>query len=222
MLNRVAFSGRLYAGKDYVADRCGYKKLGFADPIYELVETLCGTQDKAKPGIRKMMQYVGQIGWGCLNETYPWTPERALLVKHIQREGGIMTQNFAWVNWMRFGLVQTFWVDILLDRLDRGEPGGPCAVTNVRFRHELDRLTQHGFYQFHVACSPGTQRARAQAKGAILTDEIRNDTSENLAAEFDETLPHDRVIWNDPGAPQPVSVTDPYLTVDEFVTIATK
>lgn len=217
-----AFSGGFYSGKDHVAQECGMIILGFADPIYLLVEGLCGTSDKSVPGIRRMMQLIGQWGWGCISEEYPWTPERAMLTQQIRESGATFlcrsskTQPFPWISWSSFGTRKDFWVRILLDRIElTSTPDNTTihGVTNVRFDHELKPLQEAGFDHFHVRCSPETRLERMTAKGYKPNYQESNDPSEALAARLDIEMPDHMVIWNDH---RPMPIGKNYLTLEQF------
>src|SRR4051812_18700276 len=102
MIKRLALSGQLKSGKDYVANQCGYTVVGFADPIYALVKVLLGTSDKNIPGVRRMLQLVGQWGRGIVSEEYPLTLERASTTKWIKYTGAVAMPpgtRYEGVNW---------------------------------------------------------------------------------------------------------------------------
>ncbi len=238
-----AFSGKMHSGKDFVAKTAGLGIIGFADPIYEIVKYYTGTADKSVPGIRKMMQYVGQVGWGCVSETYPFTPERATLTEQIRINGGMMSEDFQFVNWEQYGRRQDFWVNILLQRLglrpvptfvkrvpEFGQEGEilltrtsqinnalvpeNVAVTNVRFDHELEPLAGAGFQHYHVMCSEETRQRRMREAGYVVKAEEQNDTSEALAKRLDTEMPEEWVIWNDDA---PVPPGKGYLIMADFL-----
>jgi hypothetical protein len=203
------FSGRMYAGKDYVAERAGLKIVGFADPMYEIAEGLFGTRNKEVTGMRAFLQYLGQVGWGCVSEKYPLTPERATFVQMIRDKGAILTTGFRWVNWHEYGKRQDFWVNIMMTKLGfklapkdeewrddrraegrvslRTEPDPDVAygVVNARFEHEMVALKAAGFKHVHVMCSDDTRNARAVAKGKAITATDDNDLSEQLGIGLD-------------------------------------
>lgn len=238
----LAFSGQMLVGKDHCAGKTGLPIVGFADPIYELVEYFTGSRDKSVPGVRRMMQLIGQWGWGSCDEEYAWDPARCSLVHLIRCDGYAMTKNYGWVDWREFGKRQDFWVNILLckigykARID-GFPNftdidvkGPSfieptkrkkyAVVNARFIHEMDPMRQNGFKHFHVMCSEETRRERMKEKGIKFDLNADQDKSERMAHEFNELaiagkLSGQRVIWND-HRPSP---NLEFLSLDGFLTI---
>lgn len=225
----VVFSGRMFAGKDYVAAQAGLPTKGFSDPMYQLTEYFFGTTDKTAPGIRQFLQRLGQWGWGCLNEDCPATPERASLTHAIRTHGKEMTKDYAWVDWSEYGRRQDFWVNICLTclglvgtRFTPDEPGSlfPCrqpkavAITNARFMHELKPCRSAGFNHYHIRCTEETRRERMEMRGYKFNENADNDVSEQLAKQFDSDLPDNTVVWNDT---RPAPTGRSYLTVDRFV-----
>lgn len=213
---KIAFSGRLRAGKDYVAAKAGLDIMGFADPMYIITEKLFGSSDKSKPGVREMLQYLGQVGWGCVNEKYPVNIERGLFIDLIRREAPKIFRTdpkFCDVDWAEFGLRNDFWVQILLNRNDLDpavHPNG-VGVVNARFFHELEPLEDAGFLHFHVRCSEETRQERL---GPAWNPAANADTSEAMASQLDITMPEDAVIWNDHRA---MPSNRNYMTVEQFV-----
>jgi len=201
---RIAFSGRLRAGKDFTAIQSGLSVVGFADPIYVICRHYLGTADKAVPGVRTAMQAIGQWGWGAVNEKYPLTTERAVWVDKIRREGADVFRNeklFQGINWDAYGRSRTFWVDIMLNRPDMRDDTYAktgVGIVNARFDHEFAPLMAAGFRHFHVQCSPETRRERIEHYDHAAD----NDTSEQMAIRLDREATDDVVIWNDP-APMP-------------------
>jgi len=228
------FSGFMFVGKDHVAKQASLEVKGFADPIYQLCESLCGTKDKSVPGIRRWMQVVGQWGWGCANDEYPNTPERSQFTRMIRRDGRELTRDFKWVNWSEYGSRKDFWVNILLTRLGlvgqlferdhdsnylfpemrNGKPYR-IGITNARFAHELDTCTSVGFAHYHVRCTEETRRERMLMSNYAFDPKADNDVSELLAGRLDKDIPDYQVIWNDF---RPMPEGHRFLTVSEFVT----
>jgi len=199
---KLAFSGRMRSGKDYVADQLGLTKLGFADPMYGVAQRLVGSSDKNVPGMRDLLRYIGQVGWGHFDgDRYRATVERGLLCDWCRRNGFQASQMGTPEMWQSFGLRKTFWVDILLERIrlleysDREIPG--FAVVNVRFDHELEPLREAGFDHYHIVCREETRRMRMGSEDRKTVD----DKSEEMAARFDVELFPEKKIWNDDGEP---------------------
>jgi hypothetical protein len=201
---RIFTTGRLKRGKDYVLERFGFQKAGFADPLYALQEFLFGTRDKSAPGARKFLQTAGQWGRGLVNEQYPLTPTRALFCMMITTLGVAKRLPDDSVNWHEFGN-DRLWVDALLRRVAGME--GRVAVSNVRFENEYKALSEAGWEHWHVMCSQQTWEKRLKASGMVPNSPLLTDTSEQLAITMDkDTLAHIklkptgpklRVIWND-------------------------
>ena len=213
---KIAFSGRLRAGKDYVAGRSNLSIVGFADPIYVICKHYFGSADKSLPGMRQFMQAIGQWGWGAINEKYALTPERAMWVSSLRHDGPEIFRNerlFQNINWDNYGRNRSFWVDIMLNRPDMKDDTYAktgVGIVNARFDHEFAPLAAAGFRQFHVQCSPATRRSRIEH----YDEAADNDTSEQMAIRLDRECPDREVIWND-GAAQPEGRE--LWTVDGFV-----
>ncbi len=213
---KIAFSGRLRAGKDTMASYSGLSIVGFADPMYEICKHYFGSADKGVPGMRAFMQYIGQVGWGCVNEKYPVDVTRALWVDKIRREGPEIFGAhplFGGIDWTRYGRAVSFWVDVLLGRSDvkdqtYAQTG--IAIVNARFDHEFAPLMADGFEHFHVKCSEKTRRSRIEHYDAAAD----NDTSEQMAIRLDTEAPDNKVIWSDH---EPMPEGHSYWTVENFV-----
>lgn len=190
---RIGMTGVMGVGKDFVADKMGCVKFGFADPMYRIAEEVLGTSDKSVPGVRKFLQDIGQWGRGEVSPEVPWSVERALFVERMQRRGS-----------PRYGTNPDYWVKQCLDLVNQsGEPR--IAVPNVRFVNEYTALVRAGFSLVHVTCHPDTLTARREAIG-YKDASVFNNVSERLAQEYDrrffadEPLPEGMtIIWNDPG-----------------------
>ncbi len=230
-----AFSGLMFAGKDFVANYAKLNVFGFADPIYDLSDHFNGTHDKSIPGIRRWMQLVGQWGWGCVSEEYLFNVERGILTDLIRRFGGQMTRRFVWVDWSEYGKRKDFWVNILLSRLginnkarrsgqmplfDSGYPESlQVAITNARFDHELNPLANAGFDHFHVRCSEETRAERMVKAGYQVKPTDATDHSEHMAIRLNADMPDRRVIWNDH---RPMPEGRRFLTLDQFLATSQK
>lgn len=231
MIKKLALSGQLRAGKDYVAKLCGYPIVGFADPIYKVVEFLTGTSDKSVPGIRELLQKVGQWGWGHVSPEYPWTIERVMAIEAIRTAHAqwkichsYPTENpyphpfgeeFSDVDWSKYGThhpEKDFWVKILLKRAEKLER---IANVNTRFDHEREPLRLAGFEHYHVMCSEKTRMERLA--GEPVDPKTLNDLSEQFAMRMNTTMPENRIIWNDS---EPMPEGRQFLTVDQFVELA--
>lgn len=224
-VQNAAFSGLLFSGKDHVAKASKFNIIGFADPLYDLVEFIYGSQDKSIPEVRSAMQNIGQWGWGYYDPEAPiespyhrYNQHRLAITALIRTQGEKMAPKWK-VDWLKFGHVRTFWVDILLARLPKAKatpfqavqrpmfqqfPEPRMAVTNVRFNHEFDPIEKANLPHFLVLCSEETRMERIQAAGKSMTPEQLHDKSEMLAWDLreralngDASFPSSRVIWND-------------------------
>jgi len=184
VIRKLAVSGQLRAGKDNIAELCDYVKFGFADPMYDLARYFFG--DQPKDQTRRFLQFVGQWGWGKVdNDVFRLTPERAVFVDLIRRHGHEMVDlvEYNHVRWFNFGRTKSFWVDIFLDRVENAlkkEPDMKIAVVNVRFEHELEPLIAAGFEHYHVMASLPSITERLERLGKI----------EKRAAWIPEIAPH--------------------------------
>lgn len=210
-----AFSGLMFAGKDFVAKYANLSVASIAEPIYELCEYFNSTRNKSVPGIRRWMQLVGQWGWGHVDEEYLMNIERGVITDLIRRFGKQMTTNFTYVDWSEFGKRNDFWINILLLRtgltgsvsrrlgqlrlFEAGAEDDPLniAVTNARFDHELDPLVKAGFSHYHVRCTEETRRERMMQLGYQVKETDANDHSEQMAIRLNADMPDHRVVWND-------------------------
>ena len=214
-----AFAGRLYAGKDYVAEQAGLKKIGFADPMYEIAKYFHGTTDKSAPGIRRFLQLIGQWGWGHTDpdcSDYHYTVERANmtgLVRTLGREGAFQGFPDEIGHWRNYGLDRSFWVNILDRRLR--EMTEDAAIVNIRFEHEIGYAKSRGIPVYLVWVSKETQLERLAAHGVELTEKELKDKSEQFCEQLRYTLPAENIIWNDH---RPMEDSR-FLSVEDFVNL---
>jgi hypothetical protein len=208
---KYCFTGKLRVGKDHCALAIDSHVIGFADPMYRIVEALHGkieSKDET-PGYRKLLQQIGQWGRGVVNESYPLTAERASITAIIRAMGSQMTGGYP-ANWASYGVNEDIWVEALLAMSDRVDPGpnstppvdfddkGKAAssdydpalypiqcVTNVRFPNEKAALGSARFQHFHVLCSDVTYVERLRSVGMSVEDPRLNDLSEQYARELD-------------------------------------
>jgi hypothetical protein len=217
---KLFFTGRVASGKDYCATQVGAHVMGFADPLYALVNACFGLQVSATagkeiPGVREVLQIFGQWGRGAISGKYPVTPARALFCHHVRRELGPMLPEELNVNWAVFGTDPDIWLDSAIRRADAwsaANPGQRIALTNVRFENEYKRLVAAGWTGYHVMCGANTWSARLKSQGLDTASPALKDTSEELAIHLDKDTirkvhsPNPgggmlRVIWNDTAPP---------------------
>lgn len=197
--NRLAMSGLLKSGKDWIAERICYTPVSFAEPLYAICKYCFGSCDKNNPRHRKFLQFLGQAGWGCHDDQHcPDDLHKAALTILLRREGPAIWNH---KNWDDFGRCSAFWVSDLLDRVENFHAHDKVVVTNVRFPHELEPMKAEGFEHYLVMCSERTRRERYwndPAKSGIpIPEAIDFDTSEAMARALVETMPSNRIIWND-------------------------
>jgi hypothetical protein len=242
----IGLTGSLSAGKDFVATSMGCSRESMALPIYKMVEHFFGLEDPDRskalpPGMRECWQTFGQWGKGIVSQQYPLTPERAIFENHVRNHLWRdllheMGDTFG-VRWQDYGRDDALWIDAMVRRLSsypQGLTKTLRAVTNLRFRVETDAFVKQGWPIVHVLVSPATLRARQDAQG--VSEEARNNVSEQLATQLNETCYHvchrstptpdlrdwlndngfgwaDAVVWNDEKEQSP---TDEFLTVGQM------
>lgn len=215
---KVFLTGSLAVGKDYVAAQIGAPIFGFADPLYAIAQYLTGvevtsTHNKDLPGMRKLLQQVGQWGRNDVDDTYPYTAARVsfcLMIRSLGTAGVIDPDNKWKIDWKNFGLDPMLWTDALLQRVGEylaATPGGRVTNTNVRFKHEYEALTNGGWTHYHVMCSPATWAKRLATKKLTPDSPLLKDKSEQMAAALNANVtkvisrePRGkmlRCIWND-------------------------
>lgn len=225
---KIFFTGRMYAGKDYLATQAQRQVFGLADPMYGLANHFFGVSagiavsaaNKDQPGMREFLQKVGQWGRGTRSAQYPLTTERAVFITMILSldAAGILPHD---VDWKSFGDNEDIWLDSCVNRI-RVEPN--AAVTNVRFENEFKRFKAEGFQHWHVMCSGPTWTARLGVRGLQPGSPEVNDVSEQLAISLDTQVtkkvsqqrvgPKLHVVWSDAAVPAPSAR---FYTVAEFL-----
>lgn len=236
---KIFFTGRLCSGKDFVAGKLGGNIQGFADPMYALVELLfpgvkvTATTGKEIPGVRKLLQQLGQWGRNEINNQYPLTAERAMFCQMIRsiahaREFELLCG----ADLKQFGTNKDIWVDALIRRVEtealaRLDGFVRAIATNCRFPNEYHRLTESGWQHWCVVCSPQTLERRLKSRGLTPQSPEVKDLSEQMAINLEKQLqsklaqPGNRlqVVWSDESVPSP----SPRLyTVEQFVNLPTE
>lgn len=218
-IQKLCFTGRLGAGKDHVAAASGATIFGFADPLYAVASYYFGTditstKNKELPGVREFLQTIGQWGRAVVNEKYPLTIQRALMVKQVRSDGITGGFGFFQVDWDSFGKNPDIWLNACIERANiflEKNPDGRVAITNVRFSNEFQRLAAEGFSHWHIMCGLRSWTARLAKSGLTPDSPAVKDTSEQLAAKLDASVikqtseikqgPKLRAIWSDEAAP---------------------
>lgn len=214
---KFMLTGRLNVGKDYVANAAGLTVFGFSQPLYDIANyffpgrNIGPNSGKEVPGVRQLLQAIGNYGRGDCDEKYPLTPARALFEDAIRTKGvagefGTESE----VDWATFGLDPNIWLTACIKRVDRflaANPDARVAITNVRFANEFNALKAAGWEHYHVQCSAATWAQRlAKSKLTPQSPQVA-DSSEKLAANFDAGVIKQisaqkvgqilRVIWSD-------------------------
>lgn len=225
--NKIFFTGKMCAGKDFCAAAAGFPTLGFATPIYALATHFFGipvsaAEGKELPGMRNFLQQVGQIGRGEVTHGCPYSMTRAILITMIRSlaDAKVLPGD---VDWKAFGTSKDFWLDELL-KVARGMDR--VAVSNVRFHNEFKKLQDEGFQHFHVISSRPAWVARLATKNLTINSPEISDVSEQLAQQLDASVMKIlsnqktgnklRVIWSDTA----VCPSPRFFTLDEFVAAA--
>lgn len=206
-------SGRLATGKDYIANAASATIFGFADPMYAVASYFFGVEvtankNKDLPGMRAFLQYLGQWGRNEVNEKYPYTPARATFIQMMRSIGSSSDVFPSYVDWKNFGIDQNLWVnacDTRVQRFREENPDKRVAITNARFKNELEFFRAKQWDHWHVMCSPQTWAERLKAKKLTPESKELSDISEQLAIHLDKDVmnkirtngPKLRVIWND-------------------------
>lgn len=224
----LMFSGSLKAGKDHVAAAAGATTLGLADPLYRIREVFFGKVQKDQFGARSFLQTIGQWGRGTVDDKYPLSPARAAFSQMVRDMGGAGAFGFSDVSWKSFGFDENLWLDALLKRIEKytqqpGNEDARIAVTNIRFKNEVDALTAVGFTHWHVMCGPETWNARLKAAGldpkSPALDDLSEKMAQNLSAQAMQASRRAptrklRAIWNDERQPAP---SQAFFSLDEFL-----
>ena len=204
---KVALTGRLRTGKDYIAERSGGTIIGFADPLYEIGRILTGIGPDKKdtvPFLRELYQKIGQWGRGDVSEKYPLSMERCMFSLIVN--SGVFDEALPYVDFSKWGTGGDIWLDALFRR--SGElPANRIFVSNCRFRNEYDALLAGGWDHWHVMCSRQTYEERLREVGLSINSKQISDTSEELAGLMDNSVinaikqqpvgPKLKVVWND-------------------------
>lgn len=212
----LLFSGRLGAGKDYIAEKADTKIFGFADPLYRIATVMCGievtsTQNKDVPGMRDFLQKIGQWGRQVVNEKYPYEATRAIFTQLIRSMGARGIFANPEVEWAAYGVDPDLWIKGAQKRIDafRAEtPGKRVSITNARFENEIKYFRAlPDWDHWHVMCSLETWTERLSKKKLTPQSKEVNDISEQIAIALDRDVyakikktPQGnmlRVIWND-------------------------
>lgn len=199
---RCFFTGRLFAGKDHCADQAVFTKVGLADPIYAVVSKMTGieitsSKNKDVPGVRALLQAVGQYGRGTVSAQYPWTLSRIMFLDYVK-------QVFPELIAEGYGQRDDFWITKFMETVEALGAGARVACTNVRFKNEFDSLKKERFEHWHVMTSPAEWNARLLAKGMTAQSKELADVSEDFAKAIDREIAAKvkqpggklRCIWN--------------------------
>lgn len=215
----LLLSGRLAAGKDYIAEKADAIVFAFPEPMYAIASYLCGvevtsTQNKDLPGMRDFLQKIGQWGRGFTDVKDPryfYSPERAVLTQLIRALGSRGAFKNPEVDWSQFGLDNSLWVKATDKRVTAfltENPGKRVAIPNARFEHEIKFFRALPEWDhWHIMCSLETWTERLAKKKLTPQSKEVSDVSEQIAIALDRDVYNKikkqpqgnmlRVIWND-------------------------
>ena len=221
-MTKLVISGRLRAGKDYVAEQMRCRAVAISDPMYLVSEHFLGTSDKDLPHVRRHLQLIG--AWGrCFQEPDPeGLPSRETVTNFMRTMGrDFLPAEYRDIAWDRYGKDPDFWVTatrLRVDRMIEDSPATPVAITNARFLPEIESFQSIGFNHLHVQCSTETRMARAKRN---YDPKLDQHPGEQMAIDFDKpgALNDRKVVWNDHLAPPAGSN---FLSVQEAVAQYTK
>lgn len=217
---KLFFTGRIGAGKDYIAAAAGAKIFGFAEPLYALASHFFGvevtaTKGKDIPGVRLFLQVAGQVGRNEISDKYPLTVERAAFCDLVRRQA--KDANFYGhheVEWDAFGKLKTIWLDACNRRVAvylLENPTATVAVTGCRFEFEFKALQAAGFTHWHVLVSSPTWAKRLATMKLTPESPQVKDVSERLASIIDANIQKTistqkvgaklRAVWSDDTQP---------------------
>lgn len=229
--DRFFMTGKLCAGKDYLAAQTGASIEGISVPLYRVAEHFFGVpmdanKNKDIPGMRAFLQTIGQWGRGTISSNYPVTPARAAFIMAVRAaaQSGAFDNRLG-VVWEDYGTTENLWMNAALVRLAVANPER-AAITNVRFPNEFKKLTENGWTNWHIVTSPTEWSERLAKRGIKPDAPVLRDDSEKLAASLDAQVvreisrskngPKLRCVWNS-SAPCP---SPRLFTVAEFLSAA--
>lgn len=179
-------TGRMCSGKDHLALKAGYTCVSIAEPLYRLAKYYLGTDDKKKPEVRGFLQTLGAWGRGEETKTDSVKEQgKEDVVKNIREKGGEMT-GMQTIDWGQFGKKRSFWLEAAAKHArDDAMAGKKVAITNARFKEELETLKQMGFHHVHVLCS---EEERIKRAGRNYSKDIDEDVTEKMAIELNAEI----------------------------------
>lgn len=214
----LLISGRLAAGKDFVSEKADAKIFAFPEPLYAIAAYFTGvevtsTQNKDLPGMRDLLQKIGQWGRGFVDpkdSRYFYSPERAVFTQMVRALGARGAFKNMEVDWAQFGLDNYIWVKATHKRVDEflgANPSKRVSIPNARFEHEIKFFRELPEWDhWHVMCSKETWTERLAKKGLTPQSKEVSDVSEQIAIHLDNNVQKKlreggsnmlRVIWND-------------------------
>lgn len=197
MIERVAFGGKICAGKteaaEYLIGRKGFTLLGFATPLYELGEIHeRGTPENAVEwfaGVSDWMyRYLFPLGYGFTRRSQF---KRMVLdvFERVEPTPGEKNRTLLQLLGTEVGRVfdEDLWVRLFERNLGVLPPGARVVQDNLRFPNEFDASERLGFVTVLIEAPEEVREARYRAKyGRDLTPEEKAHPSE---AYLDELAP---------------------------------
>lgn len=175
----LALLGKAQSGKDtaarfLVAD-AKYTALAFADPLRSLVWDINPYVPTA-PGITvRLRSLIADVGWDYAKTTYPEVRRLLQDVGQAMRERD-----------------PDHWVSVTRRTVDAGLSWNmPIVVTDVRYRNELDMLTQRGFRSVRII-RPGAGAGGVAASHPSETalDDVDTDFEVSNAGSLEDLHQH--------------------------------
>lgn len=206
-LNRILFTGRSLAGKDWLAGQIG----GTIVSLNKLISQLAffGFEGGASVDVgHEFVEPVRAWGDGIANDKFPLTPERWLFILKVQE---IQADVFPGVD-VPFGELG-FWNAAFEQAMKHVK--GRAVVTDCRDEAEYKALVHLGFSPYHVIVSNPTHAARKSAQREKPANQFSAALDSNVIKQISQQRHGKklRVIWNDNVAPG----SNRFLSVAEFI-----
>jgi hypothetical protein len=184
---RILLTGRDGADPEAIAKRSGLCLFSIDQEISDSLKEFAGPGNEAV--VSPFLSEFKAIGDGTVNQTYPLSLHRLLVVKMIREAGQ-----------PKFG-TPGFWVGLMLERVSKWfstqASEAQVMVTGVRFVADFTLLKEARFLPFHVMCS--NQTASRLAVPAKTGDGLVQALDNNVMKQISQGRqgPRLRAIWND-------------------------
>jgi len=161
---------------EYLVSEYGYMRIGFAEPIYNIVDNLeilspeilysKYLEPYIEPSLsfNEKVTFIKAIRYA---KTIPnETPKPRKRLQWFGTEGG------------RQQIKDTIWIDILLEKVKRDADKHQFVIDDVRFENELNALNSVGFYCIKLEIDEKTQRKRLFSLYGDIDETILSHPSE--------------------------------------------